>query len=294
MAYNDDSNKEDTKVTLAYNDDSNKEDMTLNMEALTYSKARSSNYILNEKNTLDKVQAAANKPAIEVTRNFGSTTIHLSTGAYVSVVIPLVMAWQNIEGHRIEDKLVDGMNIIVEDIAIKKDKVGTIEHNKIKLAVEGQKVTVTCFDTTLTVLVQASSMLEPYCSRVLFPYLNKEIRMNRMKIKEYNHLVMSYDSTKPTTRRQHQKHLRGATALAGSPRVRTLSSPGTPLELQVAALQSPTGRQVVGLRPGSQLLEDVSLLAIDYSLEEVVPLSEEVVSQFLPAVCEAHSRWTEQ
>ena len=242
MAYNDDSNKEDTKVTLAYNDDSNKEDMTLNMEALTYSKARSSNYILNEKNTLDKVQAAANKPAIEVTRNFGSTTVHLGTGAYVSVVIPLVMAWQNIEGHRIEDKLVDGMNIIVEDIAIKKDKVGTIEHNKIKLAVEGQKVTVTCFDTTLTVLVQASSMLEPYCSRVLFPYLNKEIRMNRMKIKEYNHLVMSYDSTKPTTRRQHQKHLRGATALAGSPRVRTLSSPGTPLELQVAALQSPTGR----------------------------------------------------
>ena len=71
----------------------------------------------------------------------------------------MVMAWQNIEGHRIEDKLVDGMNIIVEDIAIKKDKVGTIEHNKIKLAVEGQKVTVTCFDTTLTVLVQASSCI---------------------------------------------------------------------------------------------------------------------------------------
>ena len=46
----------------------------------------------------------------------------------------------------------------------------------------------------------------------------------------------------------------------------------------MAALQSPTGWREVALRPGSQLLEDVSLLAIDYSLEEVVPLSEEVVS----------------
>ena len=236
--------------------------MTLSMEALTYSKARSSNYILNVKATLDKLQAAANKPAIEVTRNIGSTTIHFSTGAYVSVVVPLVLAWKDIEGHHIDDMLVDGMDIVVDKIATKKDDAGTIEHYKIKLLVEGQKVMVTCYDTTLTVLVQAAaSILEPYCSRVLFPYLNKEIRMNRMRIKEYNHLVMSYDSTKPNTRRQHQKHLRGASALASSPRVRTLSSPGTPLEQQVAALQSPAGRREAALRmPESQLLEDVSLL----------------------------------
>ena len=84
--------------------------MTLSMEALTYSKARSSTYILNEKATLDKLQAAAIKPAIEVTRNIGSTTIHLSTGAYVSVVVPLVLAWKDIEGDHIDDMLVDGMD----------------------------------------------------------------------------------------------------------------------------------------------------------------------------------------
>ena len=175
------------------------------MEALTYSKARSSTYILSEKATLDKLQAAAIKPAIEVTRNRGSTTIHFSTGAYVSVVVPLVLAWKDIEGHHIDDKLVDGMDIIVDKITIKRDDAGTIEHYRVTLLVEGQKVTVTCFDTTLTVLVQAASMLEPYCSRVLFPHLNHEIRKNRMRIKEYNHLVMSYDSVKPNTRRQHQR-----------------------------------------------------------------------------------------
>ena len=113
------------------------------MEALTYTKAGSSNYILNEKATLEKLQAAATKQAIEVTRNIGSTVIHFSTGAYVSVVIPLVMTWQDIKGHHIDDKLVDGMDIIVDKIIIKKDKAGTIEHYRIKLAVDGQKVTVT-------------------------------------------------------------------------------------------------------------------------------------------------------
>ena len=76
--------------------------MTLSMEALIYSKARSSNYILNEKATLDKLQAAAIKQAIEVTQNIGSTTIHFSTGAYVSVVVFLVLAWQDIKGHHVD------------------------------------------------------------------------------------------------------------------------------------------------------------------------------------------------
>ena len=98
--------------------------MSLNMEALTYTKAGSSNYILNEKATLEKLQGAAVKQAIEVTRNIGSTVIHFSTGAYVSVVIPLVMTWKDIEGHHIDDKLVDGMDIIVDTFTTKKDQIG--------------------------------------------------------------------------------------------------------------------------------------------------------------------------
>ena len=67
---------------MASNDDDyfSKGDMSLNMEALTYTKAGSSNYILNEKATLEKLQAATIKQAIEVTRNIGSTVIHFNTG----------------------------------------------------------------------------------------------------------------------------------------------------------------------------------------------------------------------
>ena len=70
--------------------------MALTMEALTKSKNGSMNYILNSVATLKKLQTAASKPAIEVTRNDGSTTLHLSTGAYVTVVSPLVNLWKEI------------------------------------------------------------------------------------------------------------------------------------------------------------------------------------------------------
>ena len=199
----------------------------LNMEALT--NHGSAGYILNDKATLKKLQAAASNQAIEVTRNGGSTTLHFSTGSYVSVVIPLVNAWIDIEGDNINSNLVDNMDIKVDNVKIKHDNAGTVEHYLVKLMVEGHKVTVTCFDTTLTVLIQANrTVLEPYCSRALFPHLEKEIRKWSRRIKEYNHMVLAYDSIKPSTRMQHKKHLRGASALASSPRRRTLSSPGTP------------------------------------------------------------------
>ena len=91
-------------------------------------------------------------------------------------------------------------------------------------------------------------------------------------------MVLAYDSVKPSTRMQRQKHLQGASALASSPRLRSLSSPGTPLEVQVAALQSPAGRrETPPLSLGIQLLEDVSLLASETSVD-IVTLEEEVHS----------------
>ena len=98
------------------------------MDALTTSNPGSANYILNEEKTLKKLQIAAEKPAIEVTRNNGSTTIHFSTGAYYTVVVPLAKAWVNTEGDHINGDFVDNMDIIVEKIKIKKDDAGTIEH----------------------------------------------------------------------------------------------------------------------------------------------------------------------
>ena len=92
------------------------------MEALKNSKIGSNIYLLNKEASLKKLQIAAAKPAIEVTRNGGSTTIHLSTGAYVTVVGPLVKQWRAIEGDYINSDLVDDMNISVDHIKIKKDE----------------------------------------------------------------------------------------------------------------------------------------------------------------------------
>ena len=108
------------------------------MESLTNSKIGGSNYLLNKEATLKKLQIAAQKPAIEVTRNRGSTTVHLSTGAYVTVVPPLVKQWQAIKGDYINSDLVDDMDISVDIIKIKKDNAGTIEHYLVKLTVDGQ------------------------------------------------------------------------------------------------------------------------------------------------------------
>ena len=112
------------------------------MEALTSSDYGRATYILNEAATLKKLQLAASKPAIEVTRNVGSTTIHFSTGSYVTSVRPLVNAWIDIEGDHIDARLVDNMDIYVDNIKTKRDNAGTIEHYKVKLKVDGQKVTV--------------------------------------------------------------------------------------------------------------------------------------------------------
>ena len=100
--------------------------MALTMEALTNSKNGGSNYILNKETTLKKLQMAAQKPAIGVTRNGGSTTVHLSTGAYVTVVAPLRKQWQAIKGNFINSDLVDDMDISVDDINVKKNDAGTI------------------------------------------------------------------------------------------------------------------------------------------------------------------------
>ena len=135
------------------------------------------NYILNSKRTAAKIKQGAGKPAIHVQSNGGSKTITFSTGAYISIVLPLVKDWLELEGNPILADQVDGMDITVSKFDIKTDKKNTKVHYAVKLLVDGLWVTVTCYDTTLTMLVQAGPMLEPYCSRVLIPYLTPCCRL---------------------------------------------------------------------------------------------------------------------
>ena len=142
-------------------------------------------YFLNDEATFKKLKSAADKDNIKVTDNKGSKTIEFSTGAYVSVVLPLIRMWEDIKGHSIRPEDVDGMDINVIEIETEKDLKGTIVQYLVELK-EGIKVKVTCYDTTLSMMIQSGKMLEDYCSRVLLPYLHSEIQVLGRVIEEKN------------------------------------------------------------------------------------------------------------
>ena len=86
----------------------------------------------------------------------GSKTILFSTGAYIKVVSPLVKEWKQVEGDFITKEMVDNMEIKVVNVEHSTDSNGTIVHYIVKLCVDGIDVTVTCFDTKLTMTVQGT------------------------------------------------------------------------------------------------------------------------------------------
>ena len=134
-------------------------------------------YFLNNDITMKKLKAAAVRDNMVVNDKNGSKTINFSIGAYASVVLPLVKMWQELEGHSIDPEGIYGMDIPVVKYKIERDLKGTIVFYLIELKVQGVNVKVTCYDTTLSILVQSGKMLEDYCARVLLPYLRSEIRV---------------------------------------------------------------------------------------------------------------------
>ena len=114
-------------------------------------------YILNDKKTMTKLKIAAKKNDLEIIHNpNGSKTILCSRGAYINVVWPLVRVWQGLGGDYITRELVDNMEIRVVSVEPSTNTMGTIVHYIVKLCVDGHDVTVTCFDTKLTVTDQGS------------------------------------------------------------------------------------------------------------------------------------------
>ena len=191
-------------------------------------------YFLNDEATALKLKKAATISDFQVIPHSGSTKINFSTGSYITTALPLLKAWQDIEGAYIDQEQVDGMVIRVGKIQTCLDLGDKIVKHEVKLMVEGQQVTVTLFDTTLSIMVQAGSILDSYCERALLPYLVKEIKRTSRRIEEINVQVLAIVIPKGTTRRQKKLFLKGSSILEqpstpSSPRLRTLSSPSTPV-----------------------------------------------------------------
>ena len=95
----------------------------------------SAKYFLNDDITMKKLKAAAVRDNMVVNDKNGSKTIDFSTGAYVSVVLPLVKMWQELEGHSIDPEDVDGLDIAMIKYKIERDLKGTIVFYLIELKV---------------------------------------------------------------------------------------------------------------------------------------------------------------
>ena len=178
-------------------------------------------YYLNNATTLKKLKKAADFDSMTILPNIQSNTINFSTGAYINVIIQLVNLWKDLQGHHILAEDVDGMKIIVNSVETEREMSDIIVKYVVRLSVQGEQVTITCYDTTLSMLVQAKqATLDEYCHRVLFPYLQEEIQMCQVRIKEYNDQIKSFGETRPATR-QSRKTIRKGPAILEPPAIQS-------------------------------------------------------------------------
>ena len=145
-------------------------------------------YYLNDFKTLETLKGhAARTPMVVETKCDKSMSLQFSTGAYMEAVSPLVSFWKRAEGRGEIDKVdTDGMVAKVATIETTTDNGGKTVSTVIKLDVEGEKVTVTCFDTQVYMRVQGKHQMEEFFKRALLPYLKEEISSQANQIKEIN------------------------------------------------------------------------------------------------------------
>ena len=145
-------------------------------------------YYFNDFKTLETLKVhAARAPMVVETKCDKSKSLQFSTGAYMEAVSPLASFWKRAEGRGEIDKVdTDGMVAKVTSIETTADNGGKTVSTVVKLDVEGEKVTVTCFDTQVFMRVQGKYQMEEFFKRALLPYLKEEISSQANQIKEIN------------------------------------------------------------------------------------------------------------
>ena len=189
-----------------------------------------SKYYLNDAATVKKLKAAAKLPDITITPCQTSVQLKFNVGSYVEVVLRLLKYWETCEGKAQIPKDVDGLDVMVTKVETVEDAKGVNERHIVRLSVQGEQVTVSLWDTTCGMGVQAGSMLVPYTTRVLFPYLHEQIKLRSREIRESNDKVKTHGVTKVMTRTKRQEL---------AERAAILESPARTASLSVTDLSSP-------------------------------------------------------
>ena len=158
-------------------------------------------YYLNDDATLVKLKGHATRAPIEQTpTNDPTHTFQFSSGSFVVVMNPLVNFWKSAQGKLINPKETDNLDTSVKSVKTQKDAGGKITGHITKLSVEGEDVTITTFDTQVKIRVQGGKMQVEYTTRALLPYLEANIEMNSVKIKEINKYFIDHPGPFPKTK----------------------------------------------------------------------------------------------
>ena len=144
-------------------------------------------YYLNDVATLGKLKKhAVPTPMEQKSNKDNSISLQFSTGAYMKAVLPLIKFYKECEGDQIRKSDIDNMSAVVRNIETETDAGGKITGYLVRLEVEGEKVTVTFYDTQVNMRVQGKKQMEEYFKRALLPYLWNQIDSNLEKIAQIN------------------------------------------------------------------------------------------------------------
>ena len=160
-------------------------------------------YHLNDEETLKKLKGHAERaPMTIVKKKDNSLSLQFSTGAYMEAVGPLVKFWRGAEGKgKINADDTDGLEVKVTNVKTKTEHGEKTVWTIVKLDVDDVEVTITCFDTQVSMRVQGGH--KQFSERALIPYLEEEIKDHAKKIKDIN------------THFRNFKNEQGKTAAAG-------------------------------------------------------------------------------
>ena len=139
------------------------------------------NYYPNNDETVKKLKTNAMNDTIR---------IQLSTGAYMLVVAPLISFWKKHVGKMIN---LDGLDVVITDVKRGHDANDTTTQWIVRLMVEGEQVTITCYDTQVKLMIQGAGMHVEYTNKALIPHLNNKIKDSSRAIAQLNNDIFNYD-----------------------------------------------------------------------------------------------------
>ena len=99
-------------------------------------------YSLNDDSTLEKLKKNATLRDVVVDNNKtdNSVSIQLNTGAYLTVLVPLVGFYLKNKGKEIDSKNTKGHKVMIKDAERQSDARGVIVSTMVDLEVDGQHV----------------------------------------------------------------------------------------------------------------------------------------------------------